>query len=140
MALILVIDDDGFYLDVLRNVLTDEGHEVMLAQGGIEGLALYQDRRRGRQPDLVITDMRMPGIDGSDVIRELRKIDSHVRIIAVSGATTFYDVDFLRLARDVGANSILRKLDPMERIIVEVNLPVRARAAPRIPSPFLLIS
>ena len=121
MALILVIDDDGFYLDVLRNVLTDEGHEVMLAQGGIEGLALYQDRRRGRQPDLVITDMRMPGIDGSDVIRELRKIDSHVRIIAVSGATTFYDVDFLRLARDVGANSILRKLDPMERIIVEVN-------------------
>ena len=65
--------------------------------------------------------MRMPGIDGSDVIRELRKIDSHVRIIAVSGATTFYDVDFLRLARDVGANSILRKLDPMERIIVEVN-------------------
>src|SRR5437773_11574471 len=47
MALILVIDDDGFYLDVLRNVLTDEGHEVMLAQGGIEGLALYQDRRRG---------------------------------------------------------------------------------------------
>src|SRR5438045_2922709 len=121
MALILVIDDDGFYLDVLRNVLTDEGHEVMLAQGGIEGLALYQDRRRSRQPDLVITDMRMPGIDGSDVIRELRKIDSHVRIIAVSGATTFYDVDFLRLARDVGANSILRKLDPMERIIVEVN-------------------
>jgi len=121
MALILVIDDDGFYLDVLRNVLTDEGHEVMLAQGGIEGLALYQDRRRGRQPDLVITDMRMPGIDGSDVIRELRKIDSRVRIIAVSGATTFYDVDFLRLARDVGANSILRKLDPMERIIVEVN-------------------
>jgi two-component system, cell cycle sensor histidine kinase and response regulator CckA len=128
MALILVIDDDGFYLDVLRNLLTDEGHEVMLAQGGIEGLALYQDRRRGRQPDLVITDMRMPGIDGSDVIRELRKIDSHVRIIAVSGATTFYDVDFLRLARDVGANSILRKLDPMERIIVEVNLLLRSAA------------
>jgi CheY-like chemotaxis protein len=121
MALILVIDDDGFYLDVLRNVLTDEGHEVMLAQGGVEGITLYADRRRGRRPDVVITDMRMPGIDGSDVIRELRKIDCHARIIAVSGATTFYDIDFLRLARDVGANAILRKLDPMERIVVEVN-------------------
>jgi CheY-like chemotaxis protein len=128
MALILVIDDDGFYLDVLRNVLTDEGHEVMLAQGGVEGLALYQDRRRGRQPDLVITDMRMPGIDGSDVIRSLRKIDAHVRIIAVSGATTFYDIDFLRLAKDVGANAILRKLDPMERIVVEVNALLKSAA------------
>ena len=121
MALILVIDDDGFYLDVLRNVLTDEGHEVVLAQGGIEGITLYQDRRRGRRPDLVITDMRMPGVDGTDVIRSLRKYDSNARIIAVSGATTFYDIDFLRLARDVGADAILRKLDPMERIVVEVN-------------------
>jgi len=121
MALILVIDDDGFYLDVLRNVLTDEGHEVVVAQGGIEGITLYQDRRRGRRPDLVITDMRMPGVDGTDVIRSLRKYDSNARIIAVSGATTFYDIDFLRLARDVGADAILRKLDPMERIVVEVN-------------------
>jgi CheY-like chemotaxis protein len=128
VALILVIDDDGFYLDVLRNVLRDEGHDVVLAQGGVEGIALYQDRRRGRRPDLVITDMRMPGIDGSDVIRNLRKFDSHVRIIAVSGATTFYDTDFLRLAKDVGADVILRKLDPMERIIVEVNALLKSAA------------
>jgi two-component system, chemotaxis family, chemotaxis protein CheY len=128
MALILVIDDDGFYLDVLRNVLTDEGHEVVLAQGGIEGITLYQDRRRGRRPDLVITDMRMPGVDGTDVIRSLRKFDSNARIIAVSGATTFYDIDFLRLARDVGADAILRKLDPMERIVVEVNSLLKAAA------------
>jgi CheY-like chemotaxis protein len=128
MALIMVIDDDGFYLDVLRNVLTDEGHEVILAQGGVEGITLYKDRLRSRRPDLVITDMRMPGIDGSDVIRQLRKMDSHVRIIAISGATTFYDIDFLRLARDVGANAILRKLDPMERIIVEVNSLLRSAA------------
>jgi two-component system, chemotaxis family, chemotaxis protein CheY len=128
MALILVIDDDGFYLDVLRNVLTDEGHEVVVAQGGIEGITLYQDRRRGRRPDLVITDMRMPGVDGTDVIRSLRKYDSNARIIAVSGATTFYDIDFLRLARDVGADAILRKLDPMERIVVEVNSLLKAAA------------
>jgi CheY-like chemotaxis protein len=128
MALILVIDDDGFYLDVLRNVLTDEGHDVVLAQGGVEGIALYQDRRRGRCPDLVITDMRMPGVDGRDVIRNLRKFDSHARIIAISGATTFYDTDFLRLARDVGADAILRKLDPMERIIVEVNALLKSAA------------
>ena len=128
MALILVIDDDGFYLDVLRNVLTDAGHEVVLAQGGVEGISLYQDCQPCRRPDLVITDMRMPGIDGNDVIRNLRKFDDHVRIIAVSGATTFYDVDFLRLARDVGANAILRKLDPMERIVIEVNALLKSAA------------
>src|ERR1700687_1467284 len=121
MALILVIDDDGFYLDVLRNVLRDEGHDVVLAQGGIEGIALYQDRQRGRRPDLVITDMRMPGIDGSDVIRTIRKFDAHARIIAVSGEANFYDTDLFKLAKDAVADAILRKLEPTERLVIEIN-------------------
>jgi len=107
MSLMLVIDDDGFYLDVLRNALTDEGHEVMLAQGGVEGLALYQDRQRGRRPDLVITDMVMPGIGGGEVIRTIRKLDAHARIIAVSSEANFYDIDLLKLAKDAGADTIL---------------------------------
>jgi CheY-like chemotaxis protein len=117
----LVIDDDRFYLDVLREALIVEGHDVVLAQGGVEGIALYLDRQRGRRPDLVITDMRMPGIDGGEVIRTIRQFDPQARIIAVSGEANFYDTDWYKLAKDAGADAILRKLEPTERLVIEIN-------------------
>src|SRR4029077_20010308 len=105
MALILVIDDDGFYRGLMERALTDEGHHVVAAQNGVEGIASYQRRR----PDLVITDMRMPGIGGGEVIRTLRGLNSKVRIIAVSGEANFYDIDLFKLAKEAGADAILRK-------------------------------
>jgi CheY-like chemotaxis protein len=117
MALILLIDDDGFYRRVIERALTDEGHQVVAAQNAVEGIALYQDRH----PDLVITDMRMPGIGGGEVIRALRKLDAQAKIIAVSGEANFYDIDLFKLAKEAGAAAIVRKLDPMERVVIEVN-------------------
>jgi sigma-B regulation protein RsbU (phosphoserine phosphatase) len=117
VAMILIIDDDGFYRGVIRRILEDEGHDVIEAQDGPEGLALFRQLR----PALVITDMRLPGFDGGEVIRGLREIDDQAKIVAVSGAATFYNVDFFALAREVGADAIIRKLDPTERVVVEVN-------------------
>jgi CheY-like chemotaxis protein len=117
MAFILVIDDDGFYRGLMERALTDEGHHVVAAQNGVEGIASYQRRR----PDLVITDMRMPGIGGGEVIRTLRRLNSKVRIIAVSGEANFYDIDLFKLAKEAGADAILRKLDPLERVVIEAN-------------------
>ncbi|MEA2781726.1 MAG: two-component system, chemotaxis family, chemotaxis protein CheY [Rhodospirillaceae bacterium] len=115
--MILIIDDDGFYRTVIRRILEDDGHDVVEAQDGPEGVELY----RQVQPELVITDMRLPGVDGGEVIRSLRSIDDNAKVIAVSGAATFYNVDFFELAKQVGADAILRKLDPMERVVIEVN-------------------
>jgi CheY-like chemotaxis protein len=115
--MILLIDDDSFYRSVIRRILEDEGHQVVEALDGAEGLEMYKLYK----PDLVITDMRMPGIEGAEVIRTIRGMDKHARIIAVSGAGTFYNVDFFQLAKEVGANVILRKLDPTDRVLVEVN-------------------
>jgi phosphoserine phosphatase RsbU/P len=117
MALILLIDDDWFYRSVIRRILQIEGHRVIEAANGVEGLEMYQ----AHNPALVITDMRMPGIAGAEVIQSIRAIDHRALIIAVSGAATFYNVDFFQLAKDVGANVILRKLDPAERVLIEVN-------------------
>jgi CheY-like chemotaxis protein len=124
MALVLLIDDDGFYRGLIERALTDEGHHVVAAENGLEGIASYQDRR----PDLVITDMRMPGIGGGEVIRTLRKLNAQVRIIAISGEATFYDVDLFKLAKEAGADAIVRKLDPMERVLIEVNTLVAGSA------------
>jgi two-component system, chemotaxis family, chemotaxis protein CheY len=117
MALILLIDDDGFYRGLIERALTDEGHNVVAVQSAVAGIASYQDRR----PDLTITDMRMPSIGGVEVIRALRKLDARAKIIAVSGEASFYDADLFKLAKDAGADAALRKLDPMERVLIEVN-------------------
>jgi CheY-like chemotaxis protein len=102
MALILCIDDDGFYRGVLRRILEDDGHQVVEAANGHEGLECF----RNRQPDLVVTDMRMPGIDGGQVICKLREMSNIIPILAVSGAATSDSTACLHRARQVGVNAI----------------------------------
>jgi two-component system chemotaxis sensor kinase CheA len=113
VAQILLIDDDGFYRGVLRQILEDGGHQVAEAANGLDGL----QRFRSEQPDLVITDMRMPGFDGGEVIRRLRATSKDVRILAVSGVATFDNAEGLESAKAVGANAILSKLSPLDAIL-----------------------
>ena len=116
MALVLVIDDDRFYLNVIRRILEDAGHQVIESTTGAEGISLYEEHK----PAIVITDIFMPGMDGNEVIRVLRGINTKVGIIAVSAGGAFYDIDFLDTAKKLGADAILRKLDPKERILAEI--------------------
>lgn len=113
----LVIDDDRFYLGVIRRILEDASHQIIEATNGSEGIELYRERK----PAIVITDIFMPGMDGNEVIRVLRGIDPHMGIIAVSAGGAFYDIDFLDMAKKLGADAILRKLDPKERILAEID-------------------
>jgi Response regulator containing CheY-like receiver domain and AraC-type DNA-binding domain len=108
VALILLIDDDGFYRGVLRQILEDGGHQVIEAANGHDGL----ERFRTQPPDLVITDMRMPGFDGGEVIRKLRETSKDVRILAVSGIATLRNAEDFQAAKALGANAILSKLSP----------------------------
>lgn len=117
MAWILVVDDDWTYRNMLRLILEGRGHVVIEAADGGEGLALYEQH----QPEVAIVDMIMPGIEGDEVIAEIRKRGGRVGVIAVSGSGLFYNVDTVQTARKLGADAILRKLDPMERILIEVD-------------------
>jgi two-component system NtrC family response regulator len=64
---ILLIDDDNSLREVVQFILTDSGHEVLTAADGATGLELMEE-----DPDLVITDIRMPGTDGMEVLRRIR--------------------------------------------------------------------
>lgn len=77
----LIIDDETSVLEGLRIFLEDEGYEVYEARDGTSGLALF----RKVNPGLVITDLRMPGMSGFDLIAEMRKIDQHTPIIVLTG-------------------------------------------------------
>ena len=66
---VLVVDDDDTVREVLRRYLTRDGHEVLEAADGITGLSLV----RPQQPDLLVLDLMLPGMDGLEVCREIRR-------------------------------------------------------------------
>ncbi|WP_079914553.1 response regulator [Paenibacillus sp. 32352] len=81
MAKILVVDDAAFMRMVLKNMLTEEGHEVIAeAANGVEAVQAYTSLR----PDLVTMDITMPELDGVGALKEIRKVDSGAKIIMCS--------------------------------------------------------
>jgi DNA-binding response OmpR family regulator len=80
MARILLVDDDARLLDVLSLCLEDAGHEIVSARDGVAGL------RKAEQaaPDLVVSDVNMPGLDGFSLCRKLRDKGSKVPIILLT--------------------------------------------------------
>ena len=82
MHQILVIDDQEFILDTVREALTMNGYEVEVAADGQEGIQKFDDGCF----DLVITDMQMPGIDGNNVVEHIRNSDRQFTpVIGFSG-------------------------------------------------------
>jgi DNA-binding response OmpR family regulator len=102
---VLVVEDDEAIADVLRRTLRQEGHEVRSAGDGVAALALAEEF----VPDLVILDLGLPKLDGSEVLRRLRR-ESDVPILVLTARTELEDrVDGL----DSGADDYLVK--PFER-------------------------
>jgi DNA-binding response OmpR family regulator len=98
---ILVIDDDMLLLRTMSRILAADGHDVVTASEGERAMSLFHSA----QPDLVITDIVMPGQEGMETILKLRRGDNPVKIIAVSGT----DAEMLETARLIGADDILEK-------------------------------
>ncbi len=82
MSTVLVIDDEKGILQIIRQALTKFGHNVETATDGQEGIRKFDDGSF----DIVITDIRMPGIDGNGVVKHIRKSDKQsIPVIAISG-------------------------------------------------------
>jgi two-component system response regulator HydG len=78
---ILVTDDDQNTLKSLREGLTNEGYSVLSAASGTEGL----DLARSRNPDLILTDLMMPGINGLLFLKAVKKINPYLPVIIITG-------------------------------------------------------
>lgn len=103
---IAIADDMPEICAFVRECLKAAGHEVVCAANGAELRRLA----RGQRLDLVITDIMMPESDGFEVIADMRKLNPHIRIIAMSGGgKTMNGGDCLRVARTLGADAILAK-------------------------------
>ncbi len=107
MARVLIIDDEPAVREAIGAMMAAAGHEICIAADGHQGLK----RHRDFQPDLVITDIIMPGKEGIGTICALRKIAPTLPIIAMSGSDSgrFGGVSYLSLAGKLGADSTLSK-------------------------------
>jgi DNA-binding NtrC family response regulator len=105
MARILLIDDDDAVRGSTARLLELMGHEVLTAEHGAAGLRIWRERGA----DLVITDVCMPGMNGLDVIVELRAFAPDLAVIAMSGGLESQRLDLLGTAAQAGAFRALPK-------------------------------
>lgn len=104
-ARICLIDDEVFVRDALALGLRDHGFTVKVAPGAAAGLDLVE--REGI--DAIVTDMRMPGTSGAELIGEVRTRWPSMPIVAISGASNINGVSVGDAARSLGANALLSK-------------------------------
>jgi len=105
MARILIIDDEPHILLMVKKMLERAGYEIDLASNGSEGLRLFESIN----PDLVITDIIMPEKEGLETIREMRRRNKDLKIIAMSGGGKISADNYLETARIFGAARLIEK-------------------------------
>lgn len=105
MARLLLIDDDDEVRRTLVRMLETAGHEVHQAADGDSGIALCETVL----PDLVITDILMPEKEGIETIMVLKRAHPGMKIVAISGGGRSGAMDFLDMARALGADEALQK-------------------------------
>jgi CheY-like chemotaxis protein len=105
MKSILVVDDDPMVGKTVQRMLNTGKWDVRLARDGRDALAQVSQQA----PDLVVTDIIMPDMEGLEMIVALQKSNPQIRIIAVSGSGRSNNVDYLSFAEKLGAYATLTK-------------------------------
>ncbi len=95
MSTILVVDDEPNYLIVFSELLQDEGFDVCAAKSGEEGISKIKQIA----PDLIITDMQMPGMDGLELLNEVKGINKDLPVIII---TAYGETEKLAAAMQAG--------------------------------------
>jgi two-component system, cell cycle sensor histidine kinase and response regulator CckA len=86
VATILLIDDEQAIRELISSILRSAGHDVVPASNGLEGIALF--RSSPNRFNLLLTDLRMPTMDGQQFVKLARETNACVKIICMSGFTS----------------------------------------------------
>jgi CheY-like chemotaxis protein len=129
MNRILVVEDEESLRDVMHKLLSRSGYQVDCANNGREAIT----KVRTRTPDLVITDLIMPEVEGLELICMLRKEFPSLPIIATSGGGRCGPQDYLLLAAKFGAAKVLPKPFTQEQLVGVVTEVLQSRVSPMPP-------
>ncbi|MFN5359975.1 MAG: sigma-54-dependent transcriptional regulator [Bacteroidota bacterium] len=113
MAVILIIDDEKSIRNVLKDILQHEGYQVEEAPDGEQGIKLFSSKSF----DLVLCDIKMPKLDGMDVLQQIMELNPEVPVIMISGHGT---IETAVEAVKKGAFDFISKPPDLNRLLITI--------------------
>lgn len=126
-AKVLCIEDDQYMIDYIKLILGKAGYEVIGADGGVRGL----EAMRQEQPDLVLLDLMMPGMDGAEVLLRKGEDDTirHIPVIALTALNSPFD-QIMWLARTDLQDFIVKSKLPRRELIARIERVLQLHSPP----------
>jgi two-component system, response regulator, stage 0 sporulation protein F len=115
---ILIVDDQNGIRILLMEVFNVEGYQTYQASNGKLALEIV----RKEAPDLVLLDMKIPGMDGLDILKHIKQIDSSIKVIMM---TAYGELDMIKEATDLGALTHFTKPFDIDELRLAVNTELR---------------
>jgi len=119
---LLIVDDEPDILKPLNTILTDEGFYVRTALSGIEALEIFMTESF----DLVITNIRMPGMDGLELISQIKQLNGDVEVIVLTGFATVENA-IQALKEDRAFDYLTKPLEDIDDLIIPVSKALERR-------------
>ena len=110
---VLLVEDEQTLAMIIKDTLDGQGFEVGLANDGEEGLRRFFAKR----PDVLVADVMMPRMDGFEMVRRIRKTDTHTPVLFLTARSAINDVV---AGFELGANDYLKKPFGMQELIVRI--------------------
>ena len=114
---ILVVDDNVTLLEMLEDALNQQNYDVVTTNDGEKVINLFENFK----PEIVLTDIVMPAVDGIELILELRKLSSNIKIIAMSGGNRGHADAYLHMAEKLGADKVIPKPFKISQLLEELD-------------------
>jgi DNA-binding NtrC family response regulator len=119
-GIIHIIDDEPIIYEILQDILTSEGYAVEISTNGEEAL----EKHSARDVDLILLDLLMPGMDGIEVLKRLKKIDPHVVVIII---TAYASIESAISAMKTGAYDYIQKPFKHDELLLVVERAIAHR-------------
>ncbi|MFS8606002.1 response regulator [Priestia aryabhattai] len=118
---ILIVDDQYGIRILLTEVLQKEGYTTFQAANGFQAIDITKEQA----PDLVLLDMKIPGMDGIEILKRLKQHDETIKVIIM---TAYGELDMIQEAKDLGALTYFAKpfdIDEIRKVVREY-IPVKS--------------
>ena len=123
-SIVLVVDDQPGIRRLLMEVLTEEGYSVYTAANGYEGIQKAKDLK----PALILMDMKMPGMDGIETLRELKHLNQAEKVIMM---TAYGELGLVNIAKELGVYAYVTKPFDIIELCTMIGQVISSSAAER---------
>ena len=115
---ILFVEDEADLTLIVADTLKEQGYEVVTASNGIQGL----ERFKSDGADIIVADVMMPGMDGFNMAREIRRLSPDVPLLFLTAKSTIDDIEE---GFEIGANDYLKKPFELRELIIRIKALLR---------------